>query len=93
MNLRKIVIGAAVVVIGLPVALVLIAGLSFYALMSFYALNRTRSAEWSIVSAGFVTKRETPRAPRRCGAIVLEVMGLGRVELPTSRLSGSFIRT
>jgi polyhydroxybutyrate depolymerase len=42
-----------VVVIGLPVALVLIAGLSFYALMSSYAPNRTNG---SIVSSG--QKRE-----------------------------------
>jgi polyhydroxybutyrate depolymerase len=42
-----------VVVIGLPVVLVLIAGVSFYALMSFYALNRTNG---TIVSSG--QKRE-----------------------------------
>jgi polyhydroxybutyrate depolymerase len=53
MNTRKIVIGAVVVVIGLPVVLVLIAGVSFYALMSFYALNRTNG---TIVSSG--QKRE-----------------------------------
>ncbi len=53
MNTRKIVIGAVVVVIGLPVVLVLIAGVSFYALMSFYALNRTNG---TIVSSG--EKRE-----------------------------------
>ena len=49
MNTRKIVIGAVVVVIGLPVVLVVIAGVSFYALMSFYALNRTNG---TIVSSG-----------------------------------------
>ena len=53
MNTRKIVIGAAVVVIGLPVASILIAGVSFYALMSFYAPNRTSG---TIVSSG--QKRE-----------------------------------
>ena len=53
MNPRKIVIGAVVVVIGLPVALVLTAGVSFYALMSFYAPNRTNG---TIVSSG--EKRE-----------------------------------
>jgi len=47
MNTRKIVIGAVVVVIGLPVVLVLIAG------VSFYALNRTNG---TIVSSG--EKRE-----------------------------------
>lgn len=51
MNTRKIVIGAVVVVIGLPVVLVLIAVVSFYA--SFYALNR---ANGTIVSSG--QKRE-----------------------------------
>ncbi|MDQ6690513.1 MAG: hypothetical protein M3Z18_08390 [Gemmatimonadota bacterium] len=49
MNTRKIVIGAVLVVIGLPVVLVLTAGVSFYALMSFYALNRTNG---TIVSSG-----------------------------------------
>ena len=53
MNTRKIVIGAVLVIIGLPVVLVLIAGVSFYALMSFYALNRTNG---TIVSSG--QKRE-----------------------------------
>lgn len=46
-------IRAAVVVIGLPVALVLIAVVSFYALLSSYAVNRTNGA---IVSSG--QKRE-----------------------------------
>lgn len=49
MNTRKILIGAVVVVIGLPVVSVLIVGVSFYALMSFYALNRTNG---TIVSSG-----------------------------------------
>jgi polyhydroxybutyrate depolymerase len=49
MNPRKIAIGALVVVIGLPVVLVLLAGVSFYALMSFYAPNRTNG---TIVSSG-----------------------------------------
>ena len=53
MNTRKIVIGAALVIIGLPVVSVLIVGASFYVLMSFYALNRTNG---SIVSSG--QKRE-----------------------------------
>jgi poly(3-hydroxybutyrate) depolymerase len=47
MNTRKIVIGAVVVVIGLPVVSVLIAG------VSFYALNRTNG---TIISSG--QKRE-----------------------------------
>lgn len=51
MNTRKIVIGAVVVVIGLPVVLVLIAVVSFY--VYFYALNR---ANGTIVSSG--QKRE-----------------------------------
>lgn len=53
MKSRKIVIGAVLVIIGLPVVLVLIAGVSFYALMSFYAPNRTNG---TIVSSG--QKRE-----------------------------------
>jgi polyhydroxybutyrate depolymerase len=53
MNTKKIVIGAVLVIIGLPVVLVLIAGVSFYALMSFYAPNRTNG---TIVSSG--QKRE-----------------------------------
>jgi len=51
MNTRKIVIGAVMIVIGLPVVAVLTAGVSFYA--SFYALNRTNG---TIVSSG--QKRE-----------------------------------
>ncbi len=51
MKTRKIVIGALVGVIGLPVALVLVAVVSFY--VSFYALNR---ANGTIVSSG--QKRE-----------------------------------
>ncbi len=51
MKTRKIVIGALVVVIGLPVVLVLVAVVSFY--VSFYALNR---ANGTIVSSG--QKRE-----------------------------------
>lgn len=47
MKTRKIVIGALVVVIGLPVVLVLVAVVSFY--VSFYALNR---ANGTIVSSG-----------------------------------------
>lgn len=49
MNLRKVVIGALLIVIGLPVALGLIAGVSFYALLTFYAPNRTNG---TIVSSG-----------------------------------------
>ena len=51
MKTRKIVIGALVAVIGLPVVLVLVAVVSFY--VSFYALNR---ANGTIVSSG--QKRE-----------------------------------
>jgi len=51
MNTRKIVIGAVMIVIGLPVVAVLTAGVSFYA--SFYTLNRTNG---TIVSSG--QKRE-----------------------------------
>jgi len=47
MNTRKIVIGAVLVIIGLPMVLVLIATVSFYAL--FYDLNRTNG---TIVSSG-----------------------------------------
>ena len=53
MNSRKIVIGTVVGLIGLPVVLVLIVAVSFYALMSCYAPNRTNG---SIVSSG--QKRE-----------------------------------
>jgi polyhydroxybutyrate depolymerase len=53
MNTRKIAIGAVLAFIGLPVVLVVIVGVSFYALMSFYALNRTNGR---IVSSG--QKRE-----------------------------------
>ncbi len=51
MNTRKIVIGAVMIVIGLPVVAVLTAGVSFYG--SFYTLNRTNG---TIVSSG--QKRE-----------------------------------
>ncbi|MBI4500453.1 MAG: hypothetical protein HY700_04765 [Gemmatimonadetes bacterium] len=51
MNTRKMVIGALLVVVGLPVGLVLIAVVSFYAL--FYPLNR---ANGTLVSSG--QKRE-----------------------------------
>ena len=51
MKTRKIVIGALVVVIGLPVVLVLVAVVSFY--VSFYALNR---ANGTMISSG--QKRE-----------------------------------
>ena len=47
MNIRKIVIGAVLVVVGLPIVLVLIAVVSFYA--SFYSLNR---ANGTVVSSG-----------------------------------------
>lgn len=53
MNTRKVVIGAVLVIIGLPVVLVLIVAVSYYALMSSYAANRTNGA---IVSSG--QKRE-----------------------------------
>jgi poly(3-hydroxybutyrate) depolymerase len=130
LNPRKIVIGAVVFVIGLPVVLVLMAGLSFYVLMSFYALNRTNG---SIISSGqkreyllyvppsYDRTRQTPLvismhaaalwpATQReashwnkvadengfivvypsgtCLRVNIKVMGLGRVELPTSRSSG-----
>jgi polyhydroxybutyrate depolymerase len=49
MNIRKIVIRAVVVVIGLPVVLALMAVVGFYALWSSYATNRTNG---SIVSSG-----------------------------------------
>jgi len=49
MNTRKIVIGAVLGIIGLPVVLVLIAAASFYVLMSCYAPNRTNG---TIVSSG-----------------------------------------
>ncbi len=49
MNIRKIIIRAVVVVIGLPVVLSLIAVVGFYALWSSYAPNRTNG---TIVSSG-----------------------------------------
>ena len=49
MSVRKFVIRATVVVIGLPVALVLIAAVGFYAFWSSYATNQTNG---TIVSAG-----------------------------------------
>lgn len=49
MNTRKTVIGTVLGIIGLPVALVLIVAVSFYALMSCYAPNRTNG---TIVSSG-----------------------------------------
>jgi len=52
-NTRKILTGMVLAVIGLPLLSVLIVGGSFYALMSFYAVNRTNG---TIVSSG--QKRE-----------------------------------
>lgn len=49
MNIKKIVIGAVVVVIGMPVVLALLAWVSFYALVSSFALDRTNG---TIVSSG-----------------------------------------
>jgi polyhydroxybutyrate depolymerase len=49
MTTRKIVIGVVAVLAGLPVALVLLTGFGFYALMSFYASDRTNG---TIVSSG-----------------------------------------
>ena len=53
MNTRKIIIRAVLLIIGLPVVLVLLAGVSYYALMSSYARNRING---TIVSSG--QKRE-----------------------------------
>ena len=53
MNTRKIIIRGVLLVIGLPVVLFLIAGISYYALMSSYARNRING---TIVSSG--QKRE-----------------------------------
>jgi poly(3-hydroxybutyrate) depolymerase len=53
MKHRKIVIRAAVIIIGLPVVLGLMAWVSFYALVSSFATNRTNR---TIVSSG--EKRE-----------------------------------
>ena len=53
MTIKKIVIGAVVVMVGLPVVLALIAWGSFYTMLSLYAPNRTNGA---IVSSG--EKRE-----------------------------------
>jgi polyhydroxybutyrate depolymerase len=53
MRIRKIIIGALMVIIGLPVVLSLIAWGSFYAMLSLYAPNRTSG---SFVSSG--EKRE-----------------------------------
>jgi polyhydroxybutyrate depolymerase len=47
--MKKTVIGVVLVIIGLPVVLVLIAGVSVYALISSYAPNRTNG---TIVSSG-----------------------------------------
>ena len=58
MQTRKIVIGALVVVIGVPVVVVLVAVVSFY--VSFYALDR---ANWTMVSSG--QKREYLRSVSR----------------------------
>ena len=49
MSIKRIVIGAVVVFVGLPVAAVLIIGVSLYTLMSFYAPNGTNG---TIVSSG-----------------------------------------
>lgn len=49
MRIRKVVLWAGVIVIGLPVVLLVVAGVAFYALMSAYAPNRNNG---SIVSAG-----------------------------------------
>jgi len=49
MNIKKIIIRAVVVIIGLPVMLILIAVVGFYALWSSYAPNRTNG---TIVSSG-----------------------------------------
>ncbi len=76
MNTRKIVIGAVLVMIGLPVVLILLAAGSFYALMSFYAPNRTNG---TIVSSG--ERREyllyVPRSydPARPTPLVISLHG------------------
>src|SRR5712691_2964607 len=49
MKIRKLVIGTVLAIIGLPVVLILVVAVSFYALMSFYAPNRTNG---TIVSSG-----------------------------------------
>jgi len=49
MKIKKIVIGAVVVVIGMPVVLALLAWVSFYAFVSSFALDRTNG---TIVSSG-----------------------------------------
>jgi hypothetical protein len=45
---------------------------------------------WSAPNPDFgsAQKRKTPQAPKRLRGNDLRFMGLGRVELPTSRLSG-----
>jgi len=53
MKRRKIVVGAVAIIIGLPVVLALVTWVSFYALVSSFAPNRTNG---TIVSSG--EKRE-----------------------------------
>jgi Fic family protein len=66
MNARKIVIGAAVIVVGLPVVAVPIAGASYYAVMSLYAPNRTNGTRFR--DARFVPPPPN-RVPEAMGAL------------------------
>ncbi len=61
MTLRRVAIGAALTVVGLPVLLGLTAVISFYAL--FYFPNRTTATTGTIVSSG-LTRQYLLYAPK-----------------------------
>ncbi len=73
-QLREIILRAGVVVIGLPVVLTVVAGASFYAVMSFYAPNRI----------GTATQRAAVAARPVRGPGLDEPMGELRHQLPES---------
>jgi poly(3-hydroxybutyrate) depolymerase len=87
MSTKKIVVGAVLVIIGLPVVLVLIASASFYAL--FYDLNRTNG---TIVSSG--QNREyllyVPRSYDRANPTPLVISMHGAMLWPATPRSGAW---
>jgi polyhydroxybutyrate depolymerase len=86
LKVRKIVIGAVLLVIGLPVVLILIAVAAFYAI--FYFPNRTSAASGTIVSSG--VQREyllyAPKSYKRAKPTPLVISLHPAMSWPTSQM-------
>ena len=87
MKIKKIIMGGVLIAIGVPILLVLIAGVSFYAL--FYFPNRTTSSSGTIVSSG--QKREyllyVPKSYDRARPAPLVISMHPAMSWPTSQMN------